>query len=478
MDDLQKPSLLSGGKISRREVLKKGLIGAAGLTVLPTVIAACSTAATPVPTAAPTAATATAATPTAATPTAAPTAAGLTGTVTFGSNYSDAVPKKALADIVTAFAKVQPGITVTVNTVDHGTFQDQITSYLGGKPDDVFTWFSGFRMRFFAAQGLATAIDDVWTNLTPHFSDAFKVGSTGDDGHQYFVPIYNYPWAVFYRPSLWTKNGYTVPATIADLKTLCAQMQKDNLIPFAFGDKDGWPAMGTFDILDLRLNGYQFHVDLMAGKNKWTDPKVLAVFNAWKDLMPFHQTGAAGRIWQDAAQALVKKQAGMYLLGMFVSQQFAAVDAATLADLDFFPYPTFGTASDAEMALDAPIDGFMIAAKSAAGSAGADQDNAKALIAYLGSGDAEVIYVTADTGNVAASKDASTAAYTPLQKKAATLIGGAQKITQFMDRDTRPDFAGANGMQNFLLKFIGNPSQDLNALLTQIQAFYDGLPPQ
>ena len=36
--------------------------------------------------------------------------------------------------------------------------------------------------------------------------------------------------------------------------------------------------MGTFDILNLRLNGYDFHVDLMAGKEKWTDPKVKAVF--------------------------------------------------------------------------------------------------------------------------------------------------------------------------------------------------------
>ena len=51
-------------------------------------------------------------------------------------------------------------------------------------------------------------------------------------------------------------------------------MKTDGLIPLAFGDKDGWPAMGTFDILNMRLNGYEFHIDLMAGKEKWTDPKV------------------------------------------------------------------------------------------------------------------------------------------------------------------------------------------------------------
>ena len=59
----------------------------------------------------------------------------------------------------------------------------------------------------------------------------------------------------------------------------------------------------------------------------------------------------------------------------------------------------------------------------------------------------------------------------------AEIIGGAQKIAQFLDRDTRPDFAGANGMQGFLQNFLGNPSQDLDKFLSGIQSFYDTLPP-
>ena len=138
---------------------------------------------------------------------------------TLGSNYSDAVPKKALQAAVDTFTK-DTGITVKVNTVDHGTFQDQISSYLQGTPDDVFTWFSGFRMRFFAAQGLATDISDVWAKVGANYSDAFKVGSTGDDGKQYFIPIYIYPWAVFYRKSVFADKGYTIPTTFDELKTL------------------------------------------------------------------------------------------------------------------------------------------------------------------------------------------------------------------------------------------------------------------
>ena len=76
------------------------------------------------------------------------------GTVTFGSNASDDVPKKTLQTLLTA-ADQKLGTQTKVNTVDHNTFQEQINNYLQGKPDDVFTWFAGYRMRFFAAQGLA-----------------------------------------------------------------------------------------------------------------------------------------------------------------------------------------------------------------------------------------------------------------------------------------------------------------------------------
>jgi multiple sugar transport system substrate-binding protein len=58
-------------------------------------------------------------------------------------------------------------------------------------------------MQFFAAKGLATPIDDVWKALTPQMPPAVKAASTGLDGHQYLVPNKNYPWAVYYRKSLW-----------------------------------------------------------------------------------------------------------------------------------------------------------------------------------------------------------------------------------------------------------------------------------
>jgi multiple sugar transport system substrate-binding protein len=451
--------------VTRRTVLK-GIVGTAGLVSVPAIIAACSTpaASTAPSAAAPSAAAPSAAAPSAAAPSASVAAGG--GATSLGSNYSDAVPKAAMQAVVDAFTAAT-GTTVKVNTVDHGTFQDQISSYLQGAPDDVWTWFAGYRMKFFAAQGLAGDISDVWSGIASNYSDAFKTASTGDDGKQYFVPFYNYPWVVIYRKSVFAEMKYTIPTNLTEFKALGDKMKTDGLIPLAFADKDGWPAMGTFDILNMRTNGYDFHVGLMAGTEKWTDPRVKTVYQSWADLLPYHQDGALGRTWQDGAQAMLTKKAGMYFLGTFAGEQ--ATDPAIHDDLDFFPFPVLGTQFDSELGIDAPIDGFAMAAKPA------DETAAKAFLTFLSTGAAQNVFLESSPNNVAAAKDADTSKYTPFQTKMAEIIGKSGKIAQFLDRDTRPDFAGPNGMQGFIQNFINDPKQDLDKYLQGIQDFWDSL---
>ena len=381
----------------------------------------------------------------------------LAGTVTFGSNGSDPVPKKAYASVFNAFTK-KSGIKVDVNTVDHNTFQEQINAYLQGRPQDVFTWFAGYRMQFFAQKGLLTPIDDVWQTLKPQFSPAMRAASKGLDGHYYFVPIYNYPWAVFYRKSVFKQHGYKIPNNWDQFVALAKKMKTDGLTPIAFADKDGWPAMGTFDIINMRINGYDFHVRLMAGKEAWDGSKVKAVFNQWREILPYTSQGALGLTWQEAAQQMITKKAGMYLLGSFVGQQ--ATRPADRADLDFFAYPMINP-THGQDSIDAPIDGFLMSKKAQ------NKDEAKQLLRYLGSAAAENIYLRTDSNDVAANKRASTARYNAFQRKAAALIGSSKHIAQYMDRDTRPDFA-STVMIPALQQFLNHPN-DVNSLVKSIQ---------
>lgn len=400
---------------SRRSVLRGAALGA-GALALPAVLSACS-------------------------------GGGSGGkTVRLGSNYSDPIPRKALAAAVAAY-QTKSKKTVKINTVDHNTFQQRITSYLKGSPDDVFAWFAGNRMKFFAKQGLAVDLSDIWKDLTSHFPPAFKKASTADDGKQYFVPLYNYPWAVWYRPSLFKAKGYQPPKTLDDMLALCKKMKTDGLIPIALGEKDGWPAMGTFDQINLRTNGYDFHISLMDGKQSWTDPKVKQVFDTWRGLLEYSQPGANGRTWQEAGQSLQARQTAMFVAGsQQITQQFQGADAN---DLDFFPYPVINQQYGQD-AVEAPIDGFMVANKAK------DKDAAKDFVKFLATAAAENAYIKLDPSNLAAAKDADTSGYNALQKKCAEYIAGAKQISQFMDRDTRPDFA-QTVMIPSLQQFVANP---------------------
>jgi multiple sugar transport system substrate-binding protein len=456
--------------LSRRTVLK-GMAGVAGLASVPAIVAACSTTGS-----SPSAGSSGA--PAASAPAGGSAAPGAStvGNVSIGSYHTDPGEPEGQKAVDAAFTQAT-GIAVKENIVDHTTFQNQISNYLGGTPDTAYTWFSGYRMKFFAKKGFSVPIDDLWAKVKDNFAEGFQKAVVADDGKVYGIPVDYYPWAVFYRKSVFQDKGYTIPTTWDQLKTLCTKMQSDGLTPIAFADQEGWPAMGTFDILNLRLNGYDFHVALMAGQQKWTDPKVTAVFQKWAEIMPFHSKDYAGKKWTDAATTLLNKQSGMFLLGLFMSSVFSATKKPEdINDLDFFPYPNLGTQYDAEAALDAPIDTWQIAAKSP--NLAAEQDAAKAYLEFWSKGSTQGIFFQHQPGFIPTAKDADTSTYTALQKKAVEVVGNAKRITQFLDRDTRSDFAGPQGMQGFLQSFLKNPTGDLAALQKQMQDYWDSLPPE
>ncbi len=401
------------------------------------------------------------------------------GKMSLGSYNTDPGSKAGTQAIVDAFKAANGGTDVTLNVVDHGTFQNTITQYLQGTPQDVFTWFSGHRMRFFADKGLATPIDDVWDAVKSNFTAGFASSIKGNDGHAYAIPTDYYPWAVFYRKDVFAAHNYSIPTNWDDFKALCAKMKSDGLIPIAFADKDGWPAQGTFDILNLRMNGYDFHVNLLTGQNgqKWTDPKVTAVFKKWSEITQYYSPGFKGLTWEQGADQLLKKQAGMYLLGLFVSDEFKSTGSqADLDQLDFFAFPDLGTSYDAEKALDAPIDVYMVSKKSPTLNSNLGQ--AKAFMEFVAKGSTQTTFWKSAPGSIPTASDADTSQFPALTKKAVDIVSKAQKITQYFDRDSRPDFSGPNGMQGFLLSFLSNPSGDTTNLQQQMQTFWDQLPPE
>jgi multiple sugar transport system substrate-binding protein len=376
------------------------------------------------------------------------------GTVSFGTNESGNKFAKQHQAMVKGFQQAS-GMTVERNAVDHNTFQENINTYLQGNSDDVFTWFAGYRMRFFAEQGLIGDVSEAWP--LPGITESFKQASTGKDGKQYFVPQSYYPWAVFYRRSMFEAAGYQEPKTLDEFTALCQQMQADGLVPIAFADKGGWPAMGTFDMLNMRINGFDYHINLMAGEESWNSPQVKSVFDTWRGLLPYHQPGALGRTWQEAAQTLQQKKAGMYILGTFINEQFPDDED----DLDFFTFPEIDPAIGAD-AIDAPIDGYCMSADPD------NKDGSIAFLQYLASPAAAADAASTGLPFIPANTEADTSKLSQLQLKSIELVGQAKNLAQFLDRDTRPDFASTVIIPAFQ-EFISNPNE-IDGLVKNIEA--------
>lgn len=385
-------------------------------------------------------------------------------TVSFGSNNSN--PPGPKEDAAWTAAAATAGITVNLNVVDHNTFQNQINTYLQGTPDNVFDWFAGYRMQFFAAKGLLTPADDVWKKIGADFTAGFAGASTGLDGKKYLVPTDWYPWAIHYRKSVWKAAGVNPASikTMADLINACKTFKAKGLIPIAQADKGGWEAMGVFDIVNMRTNGYQFHADLTAGRAKFTDPRVQKTFTNLKALIPYTNKDVLSQSDQTAGTLVLQKKAAMIIMGSFTSGLYT--EKADYNDLALIPFPVINPAYGTD-SIDAPIDGVLMSNSATSNLAGSE-----ALMEFIGSTTFSAT-IQAISPGLFANKNSAVPA-DPFIQSQVKLVQGTKHVAQFFDRDSRPDFAYpifSDAIQKFLTG--GDPK----AIATNLAAQWDALPP-
>lgn len=89
----------------------------------------------------------------------------------------------------------------------------------------------------------------------------------------------------------------------------------------------------------------------------------------------------------------------------------------------------------------------------------------------------EGVQAMLDTGvpMTSANKGQDTSTYDAFQTQQLAVMAEAKYITQFLDRDTRPDFAGPV-VGPALQSWFKNP-KDVNKILESLQEQWDALPP-
>jgi ABC-type glycerol-3-phosphate transport system substrate-binding protein len=379
--------------------------------------------------------------------------------VIYNSYMTDPAPREADAQLVQMYMDANPSIEVVHSSVAHEDFKQAIRAYLtASTPPDVMTWFAGNRARFFIEKDLVMDISDVWER--EGWNESYPAGfraMSSVDGQQYFVPASWYWWAIYYRKDIFEQYGLEAPQTWEEFLQVCETLKANGIAPITIGTKYRWTAAAWFDYLNMRVNGPEFHINLMLGRESYDDPRVLKVFtDYWAPLIEngYFIEEPAAYSWSEALQFLINGEAAMYLMGDFLRDSYPDEQEA---DLDFFRFPIIDPS--VPVGEDAPTDGYFIAANAQ------HPEEAKLFLAFLGSVEAQQYF--ADTlGRLPTNMGVDTSGFTPTQQKGLELIQGADFVAQFYDRDTTPEMAD-EGMNGFM-EFWDNPD-DIEDILARLE---------
>ncbi|MFN3972051.1 MAG: ABC transporter substrate-binding protein [Gemmobacter sp.] len=366
----------------------------------------------------------------------------------YNADY-DPIPLAAMEALIADFEAANPDIKVELNNFDHEGYKTAIRNFLTADSPDLANWYAGNRMAPFVAAGQFMDVTDVWDANNLHEELASAAASMTIDGKKWGIPYTYYQWGIYYNRDAYTAAGVELPGPEgmdwAQFLANCEKFKAAGIDCVTTGTKALWPGAGIFDYVSLRTNGYDWHMDLTAGKVAWTDESVKKVFAELGKLAPFVTANHAAIDWQDAAALLVQGRAANYVMGNFAVGVFKE-GGMTNDNLGFLVFPEI--TPGLPRAEEAPTDTIHI-------PAGAKNvEDAKKFLAFIASAEAQTKWNAAQ-GQLPVNKNASVNTEDPFLvagfEMLSTATGG---IAQFFDRDAPAEMAkaGMEGIQEFLVK--------------------------
>jgi len=369
----------------------------------------------------------------------------------------DPTPLAAFEAAIADFEAANPDIDVVLQNFDHEGYKTAIRNFLTTDAPDLANWYAGNRMAPFVAAGQFTDVSDVWAENDLATTLGSAAASMTIDGKQWGVPYTYYQWGVYFNKDVYAQVGATVPTTWDEFIANCELFKAAEIDCLTTGTSALWPAAGIFDYLDLRTNGYDYHMSLTSGQTPWTDEGVRNTFAEWAKVVPYTTENHAAIDWQDAATLLVQGKAANYVMGNFAVATFKD-GGMTDDNLGFMPFPTINP--DVARAEEAPTDTIHI-------PAGAKNvEDAKTFLAFIAQADTQT-KLNAALGQLPVNAGSTVGDDPFIQAGFELLSSTPGGIAQFFDRDATAEMAklGMEGFQEFMVI-----PDNLDAILERLEA--------
>ena len=362
-------------------------------------------------------------------------------------------------DAFDQFKKANPDVDLKVTYVGEEAYKVQMSGWLATDPPDVLSWHNGERMAYFAKRGLLDDLTADWQKDGWNQTYAAVKPPSTYAGKQYAAPLGYDSYGLFYRKDLFQKAGIAgEPKTWDEFLADCKKLKDAGIAPIAVPAKDSWTLAAWFDYLDLRINGYAFHEQLMAGEIPYTDARVRKVYATWKTLIDdkYFVDNALSYDVDSVSPLLVNGQAAMMLMGTFFS---AGLPEATRDKMGYFRFPVID--ASVPMAEDGPVNILMIPAKAA------NKKDAHRLLAFIAQ--PQINGELAKGWGQLPSNNQAPEPQDPISKIGFQILSSTPGgVAQFYDRDMTKEMAdeGMKGMQ----QFYSDPSQ-IDAILNHLEQF-------
>ena len=391
----------------------------------------------------------------------------LSGTLRIVSDMSNPGPRAVMEGLAAEFDEMHPDLEVDLTVVDREAWKTQIRNVLSADPPDVVNWYAANRMGPYVNAGLFMDITDWWEAGDYEGLGSVR-GALTQDGRQWGIPYTYYQWGVYYREDIYEELGLSEPETWEEELANCEAILESGRKCYTIGTRFLWTAGGWFDYLNMRTNGFDFHMALARGEVPWTDDRVRQTFENWRTLIDMgafiedHQTYS----WQEALPFMINGEAAAYLMGNFAVDQLRN-GGLTDDQLDFYQVPAINP--DVAMGEDAPTDTFHVA------SGAENVEAARAFLAHVASPEVQTRINGPDgLGQLPVNADASVADDEFIQQGFEMLSENATGgIAQFFDRDFPAEMAsiGMEGLQEFMV-FPDNLDDILQRLEAARQRIY------
>jgi len=364
-------------------------------------------------------------------------------------------PESAVVDdIYEQFTAANPNVKITREAIDTDTMRDTINTAMasGTGPDVIFYDAGPTYAGVLVDAGLLTPLDNPATQYgwKDRINPSALEGTT-IDGTLYGLPLQTDLIGMYYNKTQLDAERLTVPETLDQLLTFCADASAKGFIPMALSANPGWQNFHQFSMVANAMMGPDVVRELLINNNgNWNSPEVVTAINTFfvqlRDAKCFSPDVNA--LTYDDGSALF--YSGQALLNPTGSWLIGDIEAnMTDVEIGFVPFPELPGAKGRYW-ISGVGSAYYISAKST------HQTEAAQLLEYLFSPETAKRWVEEASSFVPVQLDTETLNVSPLFKSVLDVLqSGIAGETEFgynVDVLAPPEFneAMSNGFQAML----------------------------